>query len=154
MPIVAVAGDVCTTTTVAIAATWPVGDETMIFEADGKPIAVLLRGDHEANEGKIRRALGAKSLELASPEVIEKVTGAPVGLNNSIVSTCDAMLCVSTSLTRIRGIATAGSSAPGEPKIAVLARQFSALSGSPPPFGEIGTSEKPFPSAAIGHGGR
>jgi prolyl-tRNA synthetase len=53
--------------------------KTMIFEADGKPIAVLLRGDHEANEGKIRRALGAKSLELASPEVIEKVTGAPVG---------------------------------------------------------------------------
>ncbi len=53
--------------------------KTMIFEADGQPVAVLLRGDHEANEGKIRRALGAKSLELASPEVIEGVTHAPVG---------------------------------------------------------------------------
>jgi prolyl-tRNA synthetase len=39
----------------------------------------LVRGDHEANEGKIRRALGVKKLELAEPEVIEKVTGAPVG---------------------------------------------------------------------------
>ena len=47
--------------------------------ADGQPIAVLVRGDHEANEGKIRRARKAAKLELAPPEVIEKVTGAPVG---------------------------------------------------------------------------
>lgn len=53
--------------------------KTLIFEADGKPVAVLLRGDHEANEGKIRRALGATSLELASPATIFQVTGAPVG---------------------------------------------------------------------------
>ena len=36
--------------------------KTLIFVADGKPIAVLLRGDHEANEGKIRRAAGASKL--------------------------------------------------------------------------------------------
>ncbi len=53
--------------------------KTLIYAADGKPIAVLIRGDHEANEGKIRRATGAKELELADPEMIEKVTGAPVG---------------------------------------------------------------------------
>ncbi|MBN2579927.1 MAG: proline--tRNA ligase [Pirellulales bacterium] len=53
--------------------------KTLIYVADGRPIAVLLRGQHEANEGKIRRAVGAGSVELAPPEVIEKVTGAPVG---------------------------------------------------------------------------
>ena len=53
--------------------------KTLIYVADGKPIAVLLRGDHDANEGKIRRACKASKLELASPEVIEQVTGAPVG---------------------------------------------------------------------------
>ncbi len=53
--------------------------KTLIYSADGKPVAVLVRGDHEANEGKIRRALDANSLELATAEVIEKVTGAPVG---------------------------------------------------------------------------
>jgi prolyl-tRNA synthetase len=53
--------------------------KTLIFVADEKPVAVLLRGDHEANEGKIRRALGAKNLEMASPAVILEVTGAPVG---------------------------------------------------------------------------
>lgn len=53
--------------------------KTLIYLADGQPVAVLVRGDHEANEGKIRRALGAKKLELAEPDVIEKVTSAPVG---------------------------------------------------------------------------
>ena len=53
--------------------------KTLIYVADDKPLAVLLRGDHDANEGKLRRAVGAAKLELAPPEVIEKVTGAPVG---------------------------------------------------------------------------
>jgi prolyl-tRNA synthetase len=53
--------------------------KTLIYVADGRAVAVLLRGDHEANENKIRRALGAQRVELASPEVIQQVTGAPVG---------------------------------------------------------------------------
>ncbi|MBX3413666.1 MAG: proline--tRNA ligase [Pirellulales bacterium] len=53
--------------------------KTLIYVADGDPVAVLVRGDHEANEGKVRRALGASKLELADPETIEKVTKAPVG---------------------------------------------------------------------------
>ena len=53
--------------------------KTLIYVADGKPIAVLLRGDHEANEGKVRRAAGAGKVEMADPKVIEQVTGAPVG---------------------------------------------------------------------------
>ncbi|GAB6165460.1 proline--tRNA ligase [Thermostilla marina] len=53
--------------------------KTLVYLADGKPIVVLIRGDHEANENKIRRAAGAQEIELADPETIEKVTGAPVG---------------------------------------------------------------------------
>ncbi len=53
--------------------------KTLIYLADGKPVAVLIRGDHEANEAKIRRALSAETLQLAPPETIEQVTGAPVG---------------------------------------------------------------------------
>jgi prolyl-tRNA synthetase len=58
--------------------------KTLIYMADGKPVAVLVRGDHEANEGKIRRALKVTKLELASPEVIQEVTGAPVGFAGPI----------------------------------------------------------------------
>jgi prolyl-tRNA synthetase len=53
--------------------------KTIIFTADDQPIAVLVRGDHEVNEAKVRRAVGAERLELADPDVIETVTGAPVG---------------------------------------------------------------------------
>jgi len=53
--------------------------KTLIYVADGRPIAVLIRGDHEANEGKIRRAAKVAKLELASAEVVQQVTSAPVG---------------------------------------------------------------------------
>lgn len=53
--------------------------KTLIYVADDKPIAVLIRGDHEANENKVRRAVGAKKLALAENDVVERVTGAPVG---------------------------------------------------------------------------
>lgn len=53
--------------------------KTLIYLADGKPVAVLVRGDHEANEGKVRRAARATSLTLADATTIERVTGAPVG---------------------------------------------------------------------------
>ncbi len=53
--------------------------KTLIYAADDQPLAVLIRGDHEANENKIRRAVGAKKLALAEPEMVQKVTGAPVG---------------------------------------------------------------------------
>ena len=49
--------------------------KTLIYTADGHTIAVLLRGDHEANENKIRRAAKVQKLALADAEAILKVTG-------------------------------------------------------------------------------
>jgi prolyl-tRNA synthetase len=51
----------------------------LVFLADGKPVAVLIRGDHEANESKVRRAFGATSLTQADAATLEKATGAPLG---------------------------------------------------------------------------
>jgi prolyl-tRNA synthetase len=51
----------------------------LVYLADGRPVAVLLRGDHEANEAKIRRAFGATTLVPADAATIEKATGAPMG---------------------------------------------------------------------------
>jgi prolyl-tRNA synthetase len=53
--------------------------KTLLFRADGDPVAVLIRGDHEANEAKIRALLRAEQVELADAQLIERVTGAPVG---------------------------------------------------------------------------
>jgi len=51
--------------------------KTLIYTADGRPIAVLVRGDHEANEAKIRRALDAGKIALAEPAVIEQFADLP-----------------------------------------------------------------------------
>src|SRR4029077_15036675 len=62
--------------------------KTLIYKADDKPVAVLIRGDHEANEAKIRRALSAKSIELADEKTIQQVTGAPVGFAGPVGIKC------------------------------------------------------------------
>ncbi len=53
--------------------------KTLIYLVDGKPIAALVRGDHEINETKLKNFLGADTVELAPPEIIQEVTGAPTG---------------------------------------------------------------------------
>ena len=62
--------------------------KTLIYIADEKPVAVLVRGDHDVNEGKVRRAVGATDLELADEATIEKVTGAPVGFVGPVGLSC------------------------------------------------------------------
>jgi prolyl-tRNA synthetase len=51
----------------------------LVYKADDRPVAALLRGDHEANEAKLRRAFGATTLEPADAAAIERATGAPMG---------------------------------------------------------------------------
>lgn len=63
--------------------------KTLIYIADEKTVAILLRGDHEANEGKVRRALGATNVELADEATIEEVTGAPVGFAGPVGLQCE-----------------------------------------------------------------
>jgi prolyl-tRNA synthetase len=53
--------------------------KTLIYLADGKPVAVLVRGDREVNEIKVKKALGATDVVLASDAGVREVTGAPVG---------------------------------------------------------------------------
>jgi prolyl-tRNA synthetase len=53
--------------------------KTMIYIADGNPIAVLARGDHEINETKLKALLKANEVLLADEQTIISATNAPVG---------------------------------------------------------------------------
>jgi prolyl-tRNA synthetase len=53
--------------------------KTLIYKADGQLVAVLLPGDRDVNDIKLKRALGAAELDLASDAEVEAATGAPVG---------------------------------------------------------------------------
>ncbi len=53
--------------------------KTLIYDSDKGVFAALVRGDHEANEAKLRRVIGCETLELADEGTIEKYTSAPRG---------------------------------------------------------------------------
>ena len=53
--------------------------KTLVYLVDGKPVAVMVPGDRDVNEPKLRRILNAKKVELADDATVVKVTGAPVG---------------------------------------------------------------------------
>lgn len=59
--------------------------KTLIYvQANGEPVAALVRGDHQISEAKLRNLLGTEALTLAGPEVVREVTGAPVGFAGPI----------------------------------------------------------------------
>jgi prolyl-tRNA synthetase len=66
--------------------------KTLIYSAGDKTVAVLIRGDHDVNEEKLRIAAGGEHIELADETTIEKTTGAkvgfagPVGIANNVVT--------------------------------------------------------------------
>ena len=53
--------------------------KSVLFMADGKPVMVLVRGDHEVNDIKLTHFLGAQHLEAATAEEVLEYTGAAVG---------------------------------------------------------------------------
>jgi prolyl-tRNA synthetase len=53
--------------------------KTLIYETDQGPVAVLIRGDHDVNEVKVKNLLGATELLLAGPDRVKELTSAEVG---------------------------------------------------------------------------
>ena len=62
--------------------------KTLIMVADGNPLAVLVRGDHDLNEVKLKRFLKAETLAMADVDTIGRVTGAPVGFAGPVGLDC------------------------------------------------------------------
>lgn len=64
--------------------------KSVFFMADGEPVLVLVRGDHEVNDVKLKNFLGADFLDEADEEDVEKYFGAhfgsigPVGVNEDV----------------------------------------------------------------------
>jgi len=58
--------------------------KTLIYKADDKPIAILLRGDHNLNETKLKRYLSCANLEMADDKLIMNITGGPLGFSGPV----------------------------------------------------------------------
>ncbi len=60
--------------------------KSLVYLADGKPVMVLLRGNADLCEPKLRRALGCSEVEMADPETTARVAGpfgsiGPIGVS-------------------------------------------------------------------------
>ncbi|MGG4010845.1 proline--tRNA ligase [Bacillus smithii] len=53
--------------------------KTLLFKVDDKYVLVLVRGDHEVNDVKVKNYFQASVVELASPEEVKSVLGCPIG---------------------------------------------------------------------------
>jgi prolyl-tRNA synthetase len=53
--------------------------KTLVYKVGKELVAILIRGDHTANEIKIKKVLGVMDLELADAKTVTEITGAPVG---------------------------------------------------------------------------
>jgi len=76
--------------------------KTLIYQADGKTVAAMVRGDRELNLIKLKNHLGAIELESAPPAVVEDVTQCPVGFAGPIGLAKDIPVIIDTEVTRLK----------------------------------------------------
>jgi prolyl-tRNA synthetase len=62
--------------------------KTLVFDTDLGPVMVLVRGDREGNEVKIKNHLGAQWMEMLSDTRFEEATGGPVGYCGPVGTRC------------------------------------------------------------------
>lgn len=58
--------------------------KTLIVQTEKEVVAALVRGDSELSITKLRKVLDADNIELATPEVIQKVTSGPMGFSGPV----------------------------------------------------------------------
>ncbi|MEW5795459.1 MAG: proline--tRNA ligase [Candidatus Zixiibacteriota bacterium] len=80
--------------------------KTLLFLADGKTVAALIRGDRDLNEVKLKNAVGAIDLQMADAATVEQVTGAPVGFAGPIGLKGEVALLVDPLVTELQNFVT------------------------------------------------
>ena len=58
--------------------------KTLLYRTPQETVAVLVRGDHEVNEIKVKKFLGVTDVELADADTVQTLTGAPVGYSGPV----------------------------------------------------------------------
>ncbi|MCP4649318.1 MAG: proline--tRNA ligase [PVC group bacterium] len=58
--------------------------KTILYEKDGKPVAILVRGDHDVNETKLTHVLKTNQLVMADEKMIKNITKGPMGFSGPV----------------------------------------------------------------------
>ncbi|MEI7905061.1 MAG: proline--tRNA ligase [Candidatus Firestonebacteria bacterium] len=99
--------------------------KTLIYIIDGAPVAVLVKGDDEVNEHRLKRNLNASEVFLADAKQVEKYTGAPVGFAGP-VGLKDVAIVADSSLKKMKNFAAGANEKDAHYKNVNLGRDFKA----------------------------
>lgn len=66
--------------------------KTLIYCAEDRVVAVMVRGDREVNEVKLANYLGANEIGMADVQTVNEVTGAEVGFAGPIGIKCELLM--------------------------------------------------------------
>ncbi len=99
--------------------------KTLLYIADDKPVAALVRGDRELNEFKFKNATGAAVLRMASAAEVEELTKAPVGFAGP-VGLSDVKVYVDTLVSKSKNFIVGANANEKHIKNVNLGRDFEA----------------------------
>jgi len=80
--------------------------KTLIVIADNRPVAALIRGDHELNGVKLKRLLGVEDLNFADEATVRNVTGAPVGFAGPVGLSEDLKVVADQDISTLKDFVT------------------------------------------------
>ncbi len=118
--------------------------KTLLYRTPKETVAVLVRGDHEVNDMKVKKLLAVTELEMADPETVMALTGAPVGFAGPI-GLRQARILADHGVTALRNFVVGANEADAHYMDVNCERDFStdlvadlrkAQAGDPSPRGE------------------
>lgn len=103
--------------------------KTLVYEADGKTVVVVVRGDREVNEIKVSNAIGSViEFALATDDVVRKVTNAEVGFAGPIGINADYVF-IDKEIVEQRNIVVGANKTEYHIKNANYGRDFEGIVG-------------------------
>jgi prolyl-tRNA synthetase len=85
--------------------------KTLIVIADDRPVAALIRGDHELNDVKLKRLLEVEDLSFAGDATVQSVTGAPVGFAGPVGLPEDLKVLADQDISTLKNFVTGANEA-------------------------------------------
>jgi len=79
--------------------------KTLLYKADQRVVAAMIRGDRQINEVKLKNFLGCINLEMADAQTVERITGAPVGFAGPL-NLKDVMIIADVEVSRLKNFVT------------------------------------------------
>jgi len=99
--------------------------KTMVFKADEEPVAVLVRGDREVQEVKLKNLLGVADVEMLDDKAVFDATGVPTGYLGPVGITIK--LVVDQEVAAMRNFVTGGNEKNYHIKNVNMERDFEAF---------------------------